>query len=43
MRFLADMVIDRLKKVLKDSGEALERGAIVVVGESRHRTRRLPR
>ncbi|MCX5646165.1 MAG: DUF5615 family PIN-like protein [Phycisphaerae bacterium] len=36
-------VIDRLRKVLKDSGEALERGAIVVVQESRHRTRRLSR
>jgi predicted nuclease of predicted toxin-antitoxin system len=34
-------VMDRLKKVLKDSGEALEQGAIVVVEESRHRTRRL--
>lgn len=36
-------VLDRLSKVLKDSGEALERGAIVVVEESRHRTRRLAR
>jgi predicted nuclease of predicted toxin-antitoxin system len=35
-------VIDRLKKVLRDSGQALEQGAIVVVEESRHRTRRLP-
>lgn len=35
-------VIDRLKKVLEDSGQALEQGAIVVVEESRHRTRRLP-
>jgi predicted nuclease of predicted toxin-antitoxin system len=34
-------VIDRLRKVLQDSGPALERGAIVVVEESRHRTRRL--
>ena len=36
-------VIDRLKKVLKDSGKALQQGAIVVVQESRHRTRRLAR
>ncbi len=35
-------VIDRLKRVLRDSGQALEQGAIVVVEESRHRTRRLP-
>ena len=35
-------VIDRLRKVLRNSGQALERGAIVVVEESRHRTRRLP-
>ena len=34
-------VIDRLQKVLKHSGEALEQGAIVIVEESRHRTRRL--
>jgi predicted nuclease of predicted toxin-antitoxin system len=39
----APHVMDRLNKVLKDSGEALERGAIVVVEESRHRTRRLAR
>jgi predicted nuclease of predicted toxin-antitoxin system len=36
-------VIDRLKKVLNDSGEALEQGAIIVVEETRHRTRRLSR
>ena len=36
-------VIDRLRKVLNDSGQALEKGAIVVVEESRHRTRRWPR
>lgn len=34
-------VIDRLEKVLKESSSALEEGAIVVVQESRHRTRRL--
>jgi predicted nuclease of predicted toxin-antitoxin system len=34
-------VVDRLKKVLKDSDEALEQGAIVVGEESRHRIRRL--
>ena len=34
-------VMDRLNKVLNDSGEALQQGAIVVVEESRHRTRRL--
>lgn len=34
-------VMERLKKVLKDSAEALERGAIVIVEESRHRTRPL--
>jgi len=33
-------VIDRLTKVLKDAGQALEQGAIVVVEESRHRARR---
>ena len=35
-------VIDRLREVLEDSGEALEQGAVVVAQESRHRTRRLP-
>jgi predicted nuclease of predicted toxin-antitoxin system len=35
-------VRERLKKVLEDSGDDLEKGAIVVVEESRHRTRRLP-
>jgi predicted nuclease of predicted toxin-antitoxin system len=34
-------VIDRLERVLKESGPALEEGAVVVVQESRHRTRRL--
>jgi len=36
-------VIDRLNKVLNDSSEALQQGAIVVVEESRHRTRHLAR
>lgn len=35
-------VIDRLKKVLEDAGQALVQGAIVVVEETRHRIRRLP-
>lgn len=35
-------VIDRLRKVLKDSSSAMEQGAVVVVQESRHRIRRLP-
>lgn len=35
-------VIERLKKVLKDSREAIEQGAIIVVEESRHRIRHLP-
>ena len=33
-------VIDRLRKVLQNSNQALEQGALVVVEESRHRTRR---
>lgn len=36
-------VIDRLARVLRDSSRALEEGAIIVVQESRHRTRRLAR
>ena len=36
-------VIDRLQTVLRESHQALEDAAIVVVEESRHRTRRLPR
>ena len=35
-------VIDRLKRVLAESGEALATGAIVSVEEHRHRVRRLP-
>jgi predicted nuclease of predicted toxin-antitoxin system len=35
-------VIERLKKVLQESSSVLEEGAVVVVEESRHRTRRLP-
>lgn len=33
-------VIDRLHRVLEDSAQALDQGAIVVVQESRHRIRR---
>ena len=36
-------VMDRLRAVLKESQEALEEGAVVVVEESRHRTRQWPR
>jgi len=35
-------VIERIEKVLRDSAQALEEGAIVVVEETRHRIRRLP-
>lgn len=35
-------VIERLKKVLQESAQVLEEGAVIVVEESRHRTRRLP-
>jgi predicted nuclease of predicted toxin-antitoxin system len=35
-------VIDRLKKVLEESHANLEKGAIIVVEESRHRIRRYP-
>jgi hypothetical protein len=35
-------VIDRLKTVLEESHSSLEKGAIVVVEESRHRIRRFP-
>lgn len=35
-------VIERLEKVLKDSRDAVEQGAVVIVEESRHRIRRVP-
>ena len=35
-------VMDRLRKVLAASAQALEEGVIVIVEESRHRVRRLP-
>lgn len=35
-------IIGRLKKVIDDSQNALEEGAVVVVEETRHRVRRLP-
>jgi len=35
-------VIDRLRTVLEESGQALEQGAIIIVEEARHRVRRLP-
>jgi predicted nuclease of predicted toxin-antitoxin system len=35
-------VIDRLSSVIEDSSEALEKGAILVVEEFRHRVRYLP-
>jgi predicted nuclease of predicted toxin-antitoxin system len=35
-------IIERLDKVLSDTGQALEEGAIVVVEETRHRIRRFP-
>ena len=38
----ASHVIERLSTVLGNSSEALEKGAVVVVEESRHRVRFLP-
>jgi predicted nuclease of predicted toxin-antitoxin system len=38
----APHVIERLSTVLENSSEALEKGAVVVVEESRHRVRFLP-
>ena len=38
----APHVIERLSTVLEGSSEALEKGAVVVVEESRHRVRFLP-
>lgn len=35
-------VMDRLKKVLQESAQALEDGVIIVVEEARHRVRRYP-
>jgi hypothetical protein len=35
-------LLERLRTVLGESGKSLERGAIVVVEDSRHRTRGLP-
>lgn len=35
-------VIERLRNVLQESDKALEKGAVIVVEESRHRIRRLP-
>jgi predicted nuclease of predicted toxin-antitoxin system len=38
----ASRVIERLNKVLDESADALEQGAVVLVEEHRHRVRRLP-
>ena len=35
-------IIERLEKVLSDTAQTLEEGAIVVVEETRHRIRRFP-
>lgn len=35
-------LVERLEKVLRESADALEAKAIVIVEEGRHRTRRLP-
>ena len=39
---LTPHVIERLSTVIEDSSEALEKGAVIVVEESRHRVRFLP-
>lgn len=38
----ADHVMERLEKVLGESSDALEQGAVATVEEHRHRVRRLP-
>ena len=38
----ADHVMERLEKILAESSDALEQGAVVTVEEHRHRVRRLP-
>lgn len=35
-------VMERLRRVLDESGDALQQGAIIVVEETRHRVRYLP-
>lgn len=37
-----EFLVQRLRSVLESTREALQRGAIVVVEDSRHRVRRLP-
>ena len=38
----ANHVLARLEKVLAESSDALEEGAVITVEEHRHRIRRLP-
>jgi predicted nuclease of predicted toxin-antitoxin system len=38
----SDHLVERLSTVLRESSQALEDGAIIVVEESRHRVRRIP-
>ena len=38
----AERVIARLERVVEESGDALARGAIILVGDARHRVRPLP-